>query len=80
MKKRIHILQCLVLFLLLVGCSQFGVGDTKTYDEAYGNPLPINRFVSTKSAVGLDYLNNVKPILEKRCVVCHACYDAPCQL
>jgi len=22
----------------------------------------------------------VKPILERRCVVCHGCYDAPCQL
>ncbi|MGE4499681.1 MAG: fatty acid cis/trans isomerase [Hydrogenovibrio sp.] len=22
----------------------------------------------------------VKPILEKRCIVCHGCYDAPCQL
>ena len=23
---------------------------------------------------------DVKPILDSRCVVCHACYDAPCQL
>lgn len=23
---------------------------------------------------------HVKPILEKRCIVCHGCYDAPCQL
>ncbi len=23
---------------------------------------------------------DVKPILEKRCIVCHGCYDAPCQL
>jgi hypothetical protein len=22
----------------------------------------------------------VKPVLERRCVVCHSCYDAPCQL
>ncbi|GHA40435.1 9-hexadecenoic acid cis-trans isomerase [Photobacterium aphoticum] len=26
------------------------------------------------------YLTEVKPLLENRCVVCHACYDAPCQL
>lgn len=26
------------------------------------------------------YIADVKPILETRCVVCHACYDAPCQL
>jgi len=23
---------------------------------------------------------HVKPVLERRCVVCHGCYDAPCQL
>ena len=28
----------------------------------------------------VDYLNEVKPILEKRCVVCHSCYNSPCQL
>ncbi len=27
-----------------------------------------------------SYQKNVRPILEKNCVVCHACYDAPCQL
>ncbi len=26
------------------------------------------------------YGERVKPILERRCVVCHGCYDAPCQL
>jgi len=24
--------------------------------------------------------NDIKPVLEKRCVVCHGCFDAPCQL
>lgn len=26
------------------------------------------------------YERDVKPVLERRCVVCHGCYDAPCQL
>lgn len=26
------------------------------------------------------YEQAVKPVLERRCVVCHGCYDAPCQL
>ncbi|WP_299263201.1 fatty acid cis/trans isomerase [uncultured Psychrosphaera sp.] len=26
------------------------------------------------------YTAHAKPIIESRCVVCHACYDAPCQL
>jgi len=28
----------------------------------------------------LDYLKEVKPLLEKRCTVCHSCYNSPCQL
>ena len=31
-------------------------------------------------APSVSYLANVQPILEKRCVVCHSCYNAPCQL
>ena len=32
------------------------------------------------AATALSYLDDVKPILDKRCVVCHSCYNAPCQL
>ena len=28
----------------------------------------------------ISYDDKVRPILESRCVVCHGCYDAPCQL
>ena len=28
----------------------------------------------------IDYLKEVKPILNKRCTVCHSCYNSPCQL
>ena len=28
----------------------------------------------------IDYLSEVKPILDKRCTVCHSCYNSPCQL
>ena len=28
----------------------------------------------------VSYDRQVKPVLERRCVVCHSCYDAPCQL
>jgi hypothetical protein len=34
----------------------------------------------TLPAEPVDYNAAVKPILERRCVVCHGCYDAPCQL
>jgi len=28
----------------------------------------------------VDFLADVKPLLDKRCVVCHSCYNSPCQL
>jgi hypothetical protein len=28
----------------------------------------------------IHYLSEVKPLLERRCTVCHACYNSPCQL
>ena len=28
----------------------------------------------------IDYLAEVKSLLDKRCVVCHSCYNSPCQL
>jgi len=28
----------------------------------------------------VSYQKQIRPILERRCVVCHGCYDAPCQL
>jgi hypothetical protein len=27
-----------------------------------------------------DYQHDIRPIVERRCLVCHGCYDAPCQL
>jgi len=28
----------------------------------------------------IDYIKDIQPILNKRCVVCHSCYNSPCQL
>ena len=28
----------------------------------------------------IDYVDDISPILERRCVVCHSCYNAACQL
>ena len=36
--------------------------------------------LDTAPATPLDFASQVRPILERRCVVCHGCYDAPCQL
>jgi hypothetical protein len=34
----------------------------------------------TLPAEPLSFEQSVRPVLENRCVVCHGCYDAPCQL
>lgn len=36
--------------------------------------------LSQPAAAAEDYPPHVKPIIEQRCMVCHGCYDAPCQL
>ena len=39
---------------------------------------PINR--TSENAHFLQTANQARSIIEKRCVVCHGCYDSPCQL
>ena len=48
-------------------------------DDRYGraDPARFDRPQSVQAAP--DYWREVKPILDRRCVVCHGCYDAPCQ-
>ena len=38
---------------------------------------PVN--ISTKNLKRVDFKKDVKPILDRRCVVCHSCYNSPCQ-
>ncbi len=53
-----------ILLLFVTGCS-------------YNPPSPVKLPAVSKK---IDYLKDVKPILDKRCVVCHSCYNSPCQL
>ncbi|PXW86031.1 fatty acid cis/trans isomerase CTI [Nitrosomonas sp. Nm84] len=39
-----------------------------------------SRYVAVESDSGQLYRQQIQPLLDKRCVVCHGCYDAPCQL
>lgn len=43
-------------------------------------PKPVPPVAVAKNDTTVDYLTDVQPILAKRCVVCHSCYNAPCQL
>ena len=69
----------LLLLVFLGGCASVGLVNNPL-DQLYGPSQPINRMVSDNTTHGQHFLNEVQPLLEKRCVVCHGCYDAPCQL
>ena len=50
-------------------------------NEKYGKPNPTTFDHRPAPAPGgVSFERQVRPLLERRCVVCHACYDAPCQL
>jgi len=67
----------LLFVLLLSGCTAIG---TLQFDERYGKAAVKERVVEALAPGSVDYWSEVKPILDQRCVVCHACYDASCQL
>lgn len=72
--RRSHIL---FLTLLLGGCTMLA---KMQLDAQHGKADPANREVALHETPAIDYWRDVKPILDSRCVVCHGCYDAPCQL
>lgn len=43
------------------------------HNSVYADP-------ATTPQQSLDYQRDIKPILETKCMACHGCYDAPCQL
>jgi len=43
-------------------------------------PIPDHQPNTNTGLTRVSYNQDIKPLLEKRCVVCHSCYDAPCQL
>lgn len=61
--KQIHLLLTVAISLLIAGCSA---------------PVPEPVYVEARHQQ-IDYLADVKPILDKRCVSCHSCYNSPCQ-
>jgi hypothetical protein len=68
----------LLLFGIIVGGCAFLAGIQ--LDQQLGPPSPHNRLAKPATIATVKYRQDVKPILEARCIVCHGCYDAPCQL
>lgn len=70
---------CLWLFMMVIasGCAQ----PERPWSGASADGRVTAARASPADGVAtVSYWRDVKPILERRCVVCHGCYDAPCQL
>ena len=65
------------LIVFASGCATIA---TSQLEHKYGKAEPKERLVESVPAGSIDYWNQVKPIVDQRCVACHGCYDAPCQL
>lgn len=61
---------------LITGCASIG---GSALDQRFGTPSP-KGFVAASSGETVEYERDVRPVLNNRCLVCHGCYDAPCQL
>ena len=57
-----------VLTLLIAGCMQ----PAAVYEAGLGPTVATTQTYS--------YSRDIKPVLDQKCIACHACYDAPCQL
>lgn len=65
-----------LLAVFLAGCAVYA---NKHLNDQYGEPQVRDRQI-VELTEEPEFHRDVKPIVDKRCVVCHACYDAPCQL
>ena len=74
MRKKLFLI---VALMVLSGCAYLSAAH---YNELFGPEQTQQRMVQANTGAGAEYLQHVKPVLDTRCVVCHGCYDAPCQL
>jgi Fatty acid cis/trans isomerase (CTI) len=74
-KNRLKYLFIIVIVLSKSGCAY---SLQNKWDSRFGQ-TEVQARVELQHQ-GPDFYREVKPILDNRCVVCHACYDAPCQL
>jgi len=61
--KQLYLLLGVAIMMIMTGCSAPA-------------PAPVKVEMRAKQ---IGYLADVKPILDRRCVSCHSCYNSPCQ-
>jgi len=66
----------IISLLLLASCATFF---QSFWNERYGESKP-REYSTAMANATIDYDQDVLGIIERRCTVCHGCYDAPCQL
>jgi hypothetical protein len=66
--------------MAVVSSSACAVHHARRLDREHGRAGVRDRQIESVADGAVDYWSDVRPILEGRCVVCHGCYDAPCQL
>ena len=59
--------------MLLIGLVFSSLSACQDNEMIEASPLP-------SSVQSYHFLNDIKPIIDKKCLACHSCYDAPCQL
>lgn len=67
------------LLCFLGGCSSVAIFNSNLIEE-FGPVVLTERRTPHENIEHHTFEDKVQPILEKRCVVCHGCFDAPCQL
>jgi hypothetical protein len=67
----------ILTLIIMAGCSAYR---TAQFKKRYGPVRTVDRTVSSYKSGEISFYDEVQPILERRCDVCHGCYDAPCQL
>ncbi len=76
--SKIKKLSLFTILIIVVGCTTVPV-----YEKLYGPATPQDRILTPaemETGNFISYSEKVQPILNNRCVVCHSCNDAPCQL
>ena len=72
-----RIVSSVAVVVLVAACTTIA---TRPFDDLFGPADPGRFDHPVAPPAGQSYAQTIQPILDRRCVVCHACYDAPCQL
>jgi hypothetical protein len=63
------------LLLFATGCAVLA---GRKLDTEYGTTAA--KEFTPEGSAPVSYERDIRPLMENRCLSCHGCYDAPCQL